>query len=541
MIKLLLLLFFIFSLSLHSQIITLTTTSISSAWSPNKVIKSGQPLTWKASATGMADQFDTGKPIFDLSVPRTSPVTITATSADGSIGFTELGINSLNLTSLNVTNTNFLTSLSCTDNQLTSLDITKNINLNELFCHSNFLSELDLTKNDQLFNLACFFNNISILDLTQNTSLSKISCSNNLLKDLDLSNNANLTSLECDANLLENLNIQNGSNSIIESFKTTENTKLFCIQVDDVDYSTINWIDIDSWTSFNEDCTFTNEAPIANDDNYSVLENLNLNIEAIGVLTNDTDPDGDSLSAILETNVTNGSLVLNSDGSFSYTPSLNFYGTDQFTYKANDGELDSNIATVTIDVILVNTPPIANEISYETIENTILNIEENEGVLSNDYDPDGDLIIAVLVSDVKNGDLILNSNGSFIYIPNLDFYGTDSFLYKAYDGIEYSNEVSVFIAVLPEHDIIVPNAFTPNNDNFNDFFKPVSKGMEKVQLAIYDTWGNLIYFEEGVDLNGWDGSIKGKNAENGNYLYTISAFSINDKKIELKGLFTLIK
>jgi len=531
------------SLSLQSQIITLTTTSISSAWSPNKVIKTGQPLIWKASADGMTDQIITtnGTPTFDLSLFRNSPVTITATSTDGTNGFTELGINSLNLTSLDVTNADFLTSLSCTDNQLISLDVSKNVNLSELFCHSNQLSALDLSKNEDLSILACFFNNISILDLSLNTLISKLSCSNNLLTGLDLSNNTNLTSLECNANFLEDLNVQNGNNITIESFKTTENISLFCIQVDDVDYSTTTWKDIDPWTSFNEDCTFTNEAPTANDDNYNTLENTSLNIDAIGVLSNDTDPDGDSLFAILETEVINGSLVLNPDGSFVYTPNKDFFGTEFFTYKANDGELDSNIATVTIEVILVNTPPIANENYYETMENTTLNINENEGVLSNDTDEDDDLLIAVLETNVSNGNLEFNLNGSFIYTPDFNFNGLDIFTYKAFDGLVYSNEAKVNIVVQAGYDIIMPNGFTPNNDNFNDFFKPTYKGMEKVQMAIYDTWGNLIFYEEAVELIGWDGSIKGKNAENGNYLYTIMAFPLNDKKVELKGLFTLIK
>jgi len=142
---------------------------------------------------------------------------------------------------------------------------------------------------------------------------------------------------------------------------------------------------------------------------------------------------------------------------------------------------------------------------------------------------------------VSNGFLDLESDGSFIYRPNQDYYGIDSFGYRAYDGLAYSNEATVFIEIKAISDIIMPNAFTPNNDNINDYFKPEVKGMENVTMAIYDTWGNLIYSEEGSELIGWDGNIKGQNAENGNYLYIIAAFPINDEKVELKGLFTLIK
>ena len=69
-----------------------------------------------------------------------------------------------------------------------------------------------------------------------------------------------------------------------------------------------------------------------------------------GVLSNDFDTDGDPLTAVLDTNVSHGSLTLNADGSFAYTPTPGFNGTDSFTYHANDGAGDSNVATVTVEV-----------------------------------------------------------------------------------------------------------------------------------------------------------------------------------------------
>lgn len=93
-----------------------------------------------------------------------------------------------------------------------------------------------------------------------------------------------------------------------------------------------------------------NNVPVADDDDYIVDENFDLNIIAPGVLDNDNDLDNDPLDAILEIGTTNGALMLNENGSFSYTPNSNFNGVDSFTYKANDGHDDSNIATVTIKV-----------------------------------------------------------------------------------------------------------------------------------------------------------------------------------------------
>lgn len=98
--------------------------------------------------------------------------------------------------------------------------------------------------------------------------------------------------------------------------------------------------------------------PTAVDDSYNTDEDTALNVSAPGVLDNDTDSENDTLTATLVTGPSNAaSFTLNSDGSFSYTPAANFNGMDSFTYKASDGTLDSNTATVTINVNAVNDAP----------------------------------------------------------------------------------------------------------------------------------------------------------------------------------------
>ena len=113
------------SYPLAVELLQITTTSNSAVWSPSKVTTGGEILEWKASASGMADQIiqTSGIPVFDLSVDRTSQVTITATTTNGSGNLTELIINTLNITSLNLTNSLSLKILSCTDNQITNLDV----------------------------------------------------------------------------------------------------------------------------------------------------------------------------------------------------------------------------------------------------------------------------------------------------------------------------------------------------------------------------------------------------------------------------------
>ena len=102
----------------------------------------------------------------------------------------------------------------------------------------------------------------------------------------------------------------------------------------------------------------TNDAPVSVGDAYSTDEDTALVIPAAGVLINDSDVDGDALDAVLVSDVSNGALTLNADGSFTYTPNADFNGADSFTYKANDGTADGNTVTVDITVGAVNDAPV---------------------------------------------------------------------------------------------------------------------------------------------------------------------------------------
>jgi VCBS repeat-containing protein len=93
-----------------------------------------------------------------------------------------------------------------------------------------------------------------------------------------------------------------------------------------------------------------NRAPVAIGDSYTVTEGTTLNIAAPGVLANDTDADGQALTAVLKTGPAHGKLTLNANGSFAYTPTAKYRGADSFTYMANDGIVNGNVATVMITV-----------------------------------------------------------------------------------------------------------------------------------------------------------------------------------------------
>jgi len=190
-------------------------------------------------------------------------------------------------------------------------------------------------------------------------------------------------------------------------------------------------------------------SPDAQNDEYSTPEDTKLTIIGSGVLDNDTDPENESLTAVLDSTTTNGVLVLNSDGSFEYTPDADFTGTDSFLYHANDGADDGNPATVMINVIPVNDLPQAVNDEYSTVESIPLSVSA-PGVLDNDTDPEDDSLTAVLDSGPTNGVLTLNSDGSFEYTPDADFTGTDSFSYYANDGTNDSTIATVTIEVNPQ-------------------------------------------------------------------------------------------
>ena len=133
---------------------------------------------------------------------------------------------------------------------------------------------------------------------------------------------------------------------------------------------------------------FTIAVPMAVNDNYNVDEDTTLVIGAPGILINDSDDDGDTLLVVLQNDVSNGSLTLDDNGSFTYSPDENFNGADAFTYKATDGSLDSNTVTVNININPVNDTP-----SIAGIPSTSVNEDEAYSFIPTTGDVDvGDAI-----------------------------------------------------------------------------------------------------------------------------------------------------
>ena len=214
--------------------------------------------------------------------------------------------------------------------------------------------------------------------------------------------------------------------------------------------------------------TVTNveDPPDAVNDTATVAEDTAANV--IGVLGNDTDVDGDTLTVSAVSQGAHGS-VTNGGTSVSYTPAANFFGADSFTYTVSDGHGGSDTASVSVTVTNVNDAPTAAANSYSVNQDTTLTVPA-PGVLGNDSDLDGDLLAAVLAGNVSHGTLALAPAGGFVYQPNPHFAGTDGFSYKASDGTVDSNVAPVTIAVADTEPPVINAAvatellWPPNHD-----------------------------------------------------------------------------
>ena len=178
--------------------------------------------------------------------------------------------------------------------------------------------------------------------------------------------------------------------------------------------------------------SISNVAPVATDDSASVSHDRTLNVPAPGVLANDTDANGDSLTAVLETGPAHGSLTLDPDGSYQYVPVAGYVGPDSFTYRADDGALTSAPATVSLSI--TNAAPVAVDDSTTAAKNVAKSVGA-PGVLSNDVDADGDVLVTSVLTQPADGSVVMAANGSYTFTPSPGFVGTTTFTYSASDGL----------------------------------------------------------------------------------------------------------
>lgn len=183
-----------------------------------------------------------------------------------------------------------------------------------------------------------------------------------------------------------------------------------------------------------------NDAPIAQDQSTSTGEEMPKTI-----VLSATDADNTNLTFTLVTPPARGTLS-GSGANLTYTPNVDFVGRDSFTFKASDGALESNVATVTIDVGGSNDAPVAVEDAFAVSGAVALQVAA-PGVLGNDSDNDSTELTVELISPVRHGTLSLQANGGFSYTPFVGYNGLDSFTYRVSDGALNSNTVTVTLTI----------------------------------------------------------------------------------------------
>jgi len=191
-----------------------------------------------------------------------------------------------------------------------------------------------------------------------------------------------------------------------------------------------------------------NDAPITIVDTFTISEDTFLRVDALhGVINNDIDIEKDPITAKLVKSTSSGSLALNSDGSFVYTPAQSFFGIDTFTYQAFDG-FDLSIPTqVTITITSLPNEPIAHD-DYFTIFQAEQLVTAAPGVLKNDQGGKSPVLSAMLTSQPLHGDLLFMPDGGFKYTSDREFVGEDTFTYSARDEFgNISNSATVHIQV----------------------------------------------------------------------------------------------
>ncbi len=183
--------------------------------------------------------------------------------------------------------------------------------------------------------------------------------------------------------------------------------------------------------------------PVAKADSYSVQRGGTLVVPATtGVLANDTEPQARPLTAILVSSTTQGTLTLNADGGFTYNNNGSAATSDSFTYKANNGTVDTTAATATITI--TEPPPLPFNDAYSATQNTTLTVPQ-PGVLANDtlnnaaigsYGINGaeQTAIGAGTPTAAGGTIRLNADGSFQYEPG-SFTGSDTFKYVLVNSV----------------------------------------------------------------------------------------------------------
>ncbi|WP_251623283.1 Ig-like domain-containing protein, partial [Priestia megaterium] len=204
--------------------------------------------------------------------------------------------------------------------------------------------------------------------------------------------------------------------------------------------------------------TPVNDVPVVPNYEFVINEDTSLNSQVVA-----TDVDGNPLTYGLLTGPANGTVVVNSDGTYTYTPNENYNGVDSFSVVVSDGQGGTAISTITITILPVNDPPVGPDVI------TVTTFEESPvtgQIVATD--PEGDPLTYTLQDLPTNGTAVINQEGLFTYVPNENFAGNDTFTVRIADPAGQFIITNVFVIVIPvEQPPTVPNysVTTPENQS----------------------------------------------------------------------------
>ncbi|MEZ4887550.1 MAG: Ig-like domain-containing protein [Chitinophagales bacterium] len=272
-----------------------------------------------------------------------------------------------------------------------------------------------------------------------------------------------------------------------------------------------------------------NDAPTATDD----LTNTDVNTPiVIPVLGNDFDIDGDSLAVItIEVNPSNGEATIDPEGTVTYTPDTDFVGIDTFVYVITDPDGLTDTALVIIGI-----GQEIGVIAVDDVDTTEMDTAIEILVLDNDLFGDFpiDSTVISITSNPSNGIVLVNGNGikdtSVTYTPLPDFAGTDTFEYVV--CVAELCDTATVVVVVTEVDLscelFIPNAFSPNQDGFNDLLIIPNLGVcfPENELVIFNRWGDEVFRRQNYsdDEGFWDGTWQknGEDVPDGTYFYILT-------------------
>ena len=191
--------------------------------------------------------------------------------------------------------------------------------------------------------------------------------------------------------------------------------------------------------------TPVDDAPVARSSMVSTMEDI-----AVSITLSATDGDGDALTFTIDTPPVNGQLS-GTAPMLVYTPNADYLGADLLTFRASDGRLTSDTATITINITPVNDPPVADAVSVSTDE------DQAVAFTLTATDPDGDTLTFTVEQQPMQGRLT-GVAPALTYEPNPDSFGVDTFTFVASDGVDRSAPATVRIEVMPVPDPPVADA-----------------------------------------------------------------------------------